>query len=158
MPNGDVAALAAAMDRLMSDDAERARLAARAPEVLERFGTDKIIAQWEELFCEVGQAASLSPCRTTGWQPVVKLQVQMKSDLTSRHLELHQNILRELGHTLEPGARVLDFGCGAGNMVEEYCAAGYDAFGCDIRVATETERLRRIDEETPFASLCRQYL
>ena len=78
----------------------------------------------------------------------------MKSELTSRHLELHRNILRELGHTLEPGARVLDFGCGAGNMVDEYCAAGYDAFGCDIRVATETERLRRIDEEDrslPFA-------
>ena len=78
----------------------------------------------------------------------------MKSGLTAQHLQLHQNLLRELGHTLEPGARVLDFGCGAGNMVEEYCAAGYEAFGCDLRPGSESERLRLIDAEThllPFA-------
>jgi SAM-dependent methyltransferase len=78
----------------------------------------------------------------------------MKSDLTARHLELHQNILRELGHTLEPGARVLDFGCGAGHMVEEYRAAGYDAFGCDIHLAKESDHLRHLDEKAhllPFA-------
>src|ERR1700730_784694 len=78
----------------------------------------------------------------------------MRSDVTSRHLELHRNILSELGHTLGAGARVLDFGCGAGKMVEEYCAAGYDAFGCDIRVAHESERVRPLDEKTrslPFA-------
>lgn len=51
--NQDVAALAGAMDRLMSNDAECERLAARAPEVLERFGLDKIISQWEDLFEEV---------------------------------------------------------------------------------------------------------
>ena len=78
----------------------------------------------------------------------------MRSDVTSRHLELHRNILSELDHTLGAGARVLDFGCGAGKMVEEYCAAGYDAFGCDIRVAHESERVRPLDEKTrslPFA-------
>ena len=78
----------------------------------------------------------------------------MRSELTSRHLALHRNILRELGHALEPGARVLDFGCGAGNMVEEYRAAGYEAFGCDVRVVHESGRVRLIDEQTralPFA-------
>jgi len=77
----------------------------------------------------------------------------MTSDL-AQHLKLHRNILLELGHTLGAGARVLDFGCGAGKMVEEYCAAGYDAFGCDIRVVDESERVRRIDDRTralPFA-------
>ncbi|MCU1266148.1 MAG: hypothetical protein JWM21_2466 [Acidobacteria bacterium] len=78
----------------------------------------------------------------------------MNSDLTARHLELHRNILRELGQVLEPGARVLDFGCGAGNMVDEYCSAGYVAAGCDLLVMEESEHLRRIDEKTlllPFA-------
>ncbi len=49
VPNGDVAALSGAMNRLMSDSEERQRLASRAPEVLERFGFDGAIAQWESL-------------------------------------------------------------------------------------------------------------
>ena len=60
----------------------------------------------------------------------------------------------ELGHTLKPGARVLDYGCGAGDMVEEYNSAGYDAFGCDIKLAHERERLTTIDAKDgslPFA-------
>ncbi len=69
----------------------------------------------------------------------------MTTTLPARHLKLHQDILRELECELTAGARVLDFGCGAGKMVAEYCANGYDAFGCDIRVANESERLRRID-------------
>ena len=76
-----------------------------------------------------------------------------ESELTSQHLNLHRHILRELGHTLKPGARILDFGCGAGSMVREYEAAGYDAFGCDINLAVETDRLRRInsvDGSLPF--------
>ena len=71
----------------------------------------------------------------------------MEPNSTSRHLELHRNILRDLGHALEPGACVLDFGCGAGNMVKEYCAAGYDAYGCDVRITDETERVRSIDPQ-----------
>jgi len=71
----------------------------------------------------------------------------MKTELTSRHLELHRNILRELGHVLKPGASVLDFGCGAGSMVDEYCSAGYDAFGCDIRLPEVSERLRPISSQ-----------
>ncbi len=78
----------------------------------------------------------------------------MERTPTYRHLKLHQDILREVGQVLQPGARVLDFGCGAGKMVQEYCAAGYDAFGCDISIVDESERLRRIDEKNgliPFA-------
>ena len=52
VPPGDALALATAFDRLMGDEAERRRLAARAPEVAERFGADKIMSRWEELVAD----------------------------------------------------------------------------------------------------------
>jgi glycosyltransferase involved in cell wall biosynthesis len=57
VPAEDVAALAETMRRLMHDGAERARLAARAPEVLQRFSPDVIIHSWERLIGEVMQEA-----------------------------------------------------------------------------------------------------
>ena len=58
VPNGDLAELAAAMDRLMSDNDERERLAAAASNVLERFGRDRIIGEWENLFASIQPANS----------------------------------------------------------------------------------------------------
>jgi len=45
----DSDALAAAMDRLMDDQRERERLGARAVEVRERFGIEKIMSMWDDL-------------------------------------------------------------------------------------------------------------
>lgn len=55
IPAGDVEALGSTMNRLMSDDAERKRMAARAPEILERFGIDEVTRQWTSLFERVAK-------------------------------------------------------------------------------------------------------
>lgn len=49
VPRDDVAALAAAMDRMMSNPSERERLAASGIEVTTRFRKDKVMAMWERL-------------------------------------------------------------------------------------------------------------
>lgn len=56
--NQDVDALAAAMTSLMSDESRRQEMAAKAPEVLERFGLDAIVAQWEILIDKLLEAKS----------------------------------------------------------------------------------------------------
>jgi glycosyltransferase involved in cell wall biosynthesis len=53
VPPEDVSALANAMDHLMTDAAERERLARRAPEVLERFSRERVLAMWEKLFDDI---------------------------------------------------------------------------------------------------------
>src|SRR5262245_35825922 len=51
--------------------------------------------------------------------------------------------------------RVLDFGCGAGQLVEEMVRRGYDAAGCDIYAdPAASQRCRRIElspYRLPFA-------
>lgn len=47
VPNKDIEAVATAMESIMSDESKRLQLAAKAPEVIERFGLKAIIAQWE---------------------------------------------------------------------------------------------------------------
>ena len=53
VPPEDIAALATAMDRLMSDPLERARLSRRAPEILDRFSLASVLGIWEDLFTRV---------------------------------------------------------------------------------------------------------
>ncbi len=47
VPADDVDALSAAIERLISNPQQRLRLADRAPDVLERFSTERFFAQWE---------------------------------------------------------------------------------------------------------------
>jgi GalNAc-alpha-(1->4)-GalNAc-alpha-(1->3)-diNAcBac-PP-undecaprenol alpha-1,4-N-acetyl-D-galactosaminyltransferase len=49
VPKEQVGSLARTLDRLMRDEAERTRLAARAPEVVQRFSVDEVMRRWEEL-------------------------------------------------------------------------------------------------------------
>src|SRR4051794_22427767 len=56
--------------------------------------------------------------------------------------------MADLGRPVPLGAKVLDFGSGDGAMVDAFQAAGYDAYGCDIELAEETDRQRLI--ETPY--------
>ncbi len=53
-PAGDLEGLTQAMLWLMQDAPARARLAARAPEVSERFGLPRVLEQWDGLFARLG--------------------------------------------------------------------------------------------------------
>jgi glycosyltransferase involved in cell wall biosynthesis len=57
VPSGDVPGLAAAMARLMDDPAERRRLGARATEVVERYGVERVLGLWATLLDEVAVTA-----------------------------------------------------------------------------------------------------
>ena len=56
VPEGDVEKLAASMDQLMANPAERDRLASNGIRVTERFDQDKVMAMWERLIvsCTAG--------------------------------------------------------------------------------------------------------
>lgn len=53
VPSEDIAALAAAMERLMSDPHQRTSLAAAAPELAQRFSLEKVMLMWESLVYDV---------------------------------------------------------------------------------------------------------
>ncbi len=53
VPPEDTSALASTLDHLMSDELERVRLAASAPDVLDRFSPERVLALWDDLFDEV---------------------------------------------------------------------------------------------------------
>jgi glycosyltransferase involved in cell wall biosynthesis len=58
VPSEDMTALADAMDELMGDEAARYRLSSRAPEVVERFGVEKVMGLWDALLLQIVKRAS----------------------------------------------------------------------------------------------------
>jgi glycosyltransferase involved in cell wall biosynthesis len=52
VPQQDVHALAATLERLMRDENERRRLAANAPKAVGRFEIEKVMSAWEQLMAE----------------------------------------------------------------------------------------------------------
>jgi GalNAc-alpha-(1->4)-GalNAc-alpha-(1->3)-diNAcBac-PP-undecaprenol alpha-1,4-N-acetyl-D-galactosaminyltransferase len=58
VPTEDIPALAAAMERLMSNERERQQLAAVAPELATRFSLEKVMLMWESLIQTVIQERS----------------------------------------------------------------------------------------------------
>ncbi len=75
----------------------------------------------------------------------------MPASIIAQHFALHQAVLGEFGVALPAGAEVLDYGCGKGEMVEEYERRGLAAFGCDPRLTVATDTLRRMDDfRIPF--------
>lgn len=64
-PVGDTRKLAEALHILMTNDGERARMASRAPNVLESFSPARTLAKWSEAFTEAGLC--VTPSHTGRW-------------------------------------------------------------------------------------------
>ena len=64
VPSGNVVALAGAMDRLLSDEAERNRLGSRATEVTTRFAKSTVMRKWESLLRDAVTHASSHASRS----------------------------------------------------------------------------------------------
>jgi SAM-dependent methyltransferase len=59
-------------------------------------------------------------------------------------IELQMRIIKELGYSIGPNSKILDFGCGNGARVYDFRKMGFDAFGVDIKLDEEDEFLRVI--------------
>ena len=57
-------------------------------------------------------------------------------------IQLQMGIIKELGYSISPQSKILDFGCGGGERVYEFRKLGFDAVGVDIKLDEENEFLR----------------
>ena len=67
--------------------------------------------------------------------------------ITLSDISLVHDAIRDFAQTDPQKAKVLDFGCGRGELVDGLCALGVDAYGCDInpRWDGDKSRLRPIE-------------
>jgi GalNAc-alpha-(1->4)-GalNAc-alpha-(1->3)-diNAcBac-PP-undecaprenol alpha-1,4-N-acetyl-D-galactosaminyltransferase len=66
IPPEDVDALAAGMERVITDPDLASRLASRAPEVVERFSLASVLERWDRIFAEVGALSPPAHARRQG--------------------------------------------------------------------------------------------
>jgi glycosyltransferase involved in cell wall biosynthesis len=66
VPPEDVSALAAAMDRLMSNPEERRRLGGRAARVVERFSLQSALESWESIIDALARRGRPAPAPAAG--------------------------------------------------------------------------------------------
>ncbi len=72
---------------------------------------------------------------------------------TSDNLLIKIKILEELGVNLKPESTIMDFGCGAGQVVHELRDLGYRAFGCDVKIDTKPihdKNIIRLIDSRPY--------
>lgn len=58
--------------------------------------------------------------------------METSNPLYYQRMQTQLGVIRDLGYKLDPAARILDLGCGRGNLVREYRLNGYQAYGCDF--------------------------
>jgi glycosyltransferase involved in cell wall biosynthesis/ubiquinone/menaquinone biosynthesis C-methylase UbiE len=124
---GDEEALAAAMARVSELPAsERERMGGAAREqAAGAFGIARVVEQWERTYAaQIARAGKR-------WLPVAGIESADAApglDVTNRYvLDFARRYAAE-----HPGARILDYGCGAGRMVAAGIAAGHDIAGADV--------------------------
>src|SRR5581483_3680361 len=77
-----------------------------------------------------------------------------KAGFNAQRMTLVQDMLKELGAEITSGAKILDFGCGDGELVHEFRKQGFQAYGIDIedfytdvQQQCQEEELVRVDEK-----------
>src|SRR3954454_20868933 len=92
-------------------------------------------ARWSN--CCRSRRATTSSC-SSGHRPLEVVAITTETDARAGDfIAFTADVFADVGHPMQPGARVLDFGCGDGSMVDAFLEAGYDAMGCDIELTSE---------------------
>jgi SAM-dependent methyltransferase len=65
-------------------------------------------------------------------------------------LPVSKAVLASVGAELRPGARVLDFGCGAGRLVRIFREAGFDAEGVDLPLDSLAETWQSYGDDARY--------